>query len=92
MEISDRTGTISPQKVIDAGPTRLTLIAESPEILRALRLSYQKGVQYSLYLAVASVAVAAPFAVAMEWKTLRASRQEEVGVGISVDEEEKRMA
>lgn len=68
------------------------MIAESPEMLRALRLSYQKGVQYSLYLAVASVAVAVPFAVAMEWKTLRASSQEEVGVVISGDEEEKRMA
>lgn len=88
-EIPRQTQDIAPQRVVDAGPRKLTFIASNPELLQALRLSYLKGVKYSLYLAVASVAVAVPFAVAMEWRTLGAATREEEVVGTSAGDEEK---
>lgn len=88
-EIPRQTQDIAPQSVVDAGPTKLTIIARNPVLLQALRLSYLKGVKYSLYLAVASVAVAVPFAVAMKWRTLGPATQEEEVVGTSAGDEEK---
>ncbi|KAL9122049.1 MAG: hypothetical protein Q9187_001396 [Circinaria calcarea] len=88
-EIPRQTKAVSPEKVIDAGTGALTVLAQNPEVLRALRLSYLVAVKYSLYLAVASVAIAVPLAVGLEWKTLKTAIQEQKGVDNSECEEKR---
>ena len=65
---------ISPQVVINAGPTNLRTLTQDPNVLYVLQLAYLQAVKNSLYLALAAVSIALFFGVSMEWRRM------EVGV------------
>lgn len=70
-QVPKNTQAVSPQAVVDAGATNLNKISASPTVLYALQLSYSTAVTNTLYLAIASVALALFFACGMEWKNIK---------------------
>lgn len=69
-EIPKQTTVLSPQAVIEAGPTNVRLLTDNPSVLHGIRVSYLKAVKNSLYLALAAVSVALFFGACMEWKRM----------------------
>lgn len=69
-EVPKLTTTVSPKAVIQAGATNLRVLTADPSTLRALQAAYATAVVHTLYLALASMAIALPFAVGMEWKNV----------------------
>lgn len=70
-EVPLLNATASPQAVIRAGATNLGVLTADPATLRALQAAYATAVVHTLYLALASMAVALPFAIGMEWKNVQ---------------------
>ena len=65
------TSALDAQTVISVGPTKLAMLTRDPALLEALRGCYVVAVQYTLYLSLAAIAVALPFALGMEWRRLK---------------------
>ena len=70
-EIPRNTHEVSAPEALKAGATHLKTVTTDPKVLRALEVSYSNAVRNTLYLAVASIAIALPFASGMEWKNVK---------------------
>ena len=70
-EVSRHHLDISPQNVIHAGATNLKSLTTDGAVLLALQACYSQAVTNVLYFALAAIALGMPFAIFMEWKTLK---------------------
>jgi ABC-type Fe3+ transport system permease subunit len=57
--------------VLAAGPAGLKAFADDPVILRFLQNCYANAVNHTLYVALATSAVAVPFALCMQWLNVK---------------------
>ena len=80
-EVSRHHLEIPPQSVIHAGATNLKSLTTDDTVLRALQACYSQAVTNVLYFALAAIALGMPFAITMEWKTLKSPQTEEKGGG-----------
>lgn len=69
-EIPLRTNSVSAQAVIQAGATNLRQLTSDDSTLRAVQ-GHTQAIVNTLYLALAAACVSLPFAVSMEWKSVR---------------------
>lgn len=70
-DVSKHVPGILPQLVVHAGATNLKSLTTDGTILRAIQAAYSQALTNVLYFSLASLAVAMPFALCMEWKTLK---------------------
>ena len=83
-EISKHTPEISGSLVVHVGPTNLKSLTTDSSTLRSLRASYSQAVTDVIYFSTAALAVALPFALFMEWRNIKALKDEPV-VGFEVE-------
>ena len=76
-EVSRHHLEISPQSVIHAGATNLKSLTTDGTVLLALQACYSQAVTNVLYFALAAIALGMPFAICMEWKTLKGPQTKE---------------
>ncbi|KAJ8112239.1 hypothetical protein OPT61_g5348 [Boeremia exigua] len=67
-----RFADFDPAAVIAAGPKGMKALAHDAVVLRFLQDSYAVAVRHTLYVAVATVIVAIPFALGMQWLNVKA--------------------
>ena len=70
-EVPRRTNVVSAQDVIAAGATNLHTLTNDDVVLCAIQAAYAKAVTSTLYLAVTAACVCLPFAIFMEWKSVK---------------------
>lgn len=66
-----RFADFDPAVVIAAGPKGMKALAHDAVVLRFLQDSYAVAVRHTLYFAVATVIVAIPFALGMQWLNMK---------------------
>ena len=64
---------MSAQAAISAGATNLRTLTHNATVVYALQAAYAKAVTNTVYLAVAAACLCLPFAVFMEWKSVKPS-------------------
>ena len=77
-EIPLHTNSVSAEAVIRAGATNLRQLTSDDSALRAVQDGYAQAVVATLYLALAAACVSLPFAVSMEWKSVRQDTKKQV--------------
>ena len=70
-EVPRRTNAISAQDVITAGAKNLRTLTNDAAVLCAIQAAYAKAAASTVYLAVAAACVSLPFAMFMEWKSVK---------------------
>ena len=70
-EVPRHTHAVAAKQVIAAGATKLRALTEDPHILRAIQTAFADAVVATLYLALAAACASLPFAVLMEWKSVK---------------------
>jgi cellobiose-specific phosphotransferase system component IIC len=70
-EIPKRSNAVSPVEVLAVGPTAFQHLARTPEILRALQNAYATAIQLTMYSSLATVCIALPFALGMQWLNVK---------------------
>lgn len=70
-EIPKRTKAVRPYEVLAVGPTAFQHLARTPEIWRALQDAYATAIQLTMYFSLATVCVALPFALGMQWLNVK---------------------
>ncbi|KAF2464156.1 permease of the major facilitator superfamily [Lindgomyces ingoldianus] len=64
-------GHLDPALVLGAGPTGLKAFTHDPAILKFLQDCYADAVRNTLFVALATAAVAVPFALGMQWLNVK---------------------
>ncbi|KAF2691971.1 efflux pump antibiotic resistance protein [Lentithecium fluviatile CBS 122367] len=82
-----RFASLEPIAVLSAGPTGLTAFAHDPIILRFLQNCYANAVRNTLYVALATAAVAMPFAAGMQWLNVKKIGEEIKHSGIQLSQD-----
>jgi hypothetical protein len=78
------TSAVSPETVINAGPTALIALARADAaVLAALRKAYSLGLQRTYYFALAAGCAAALCTFGMEWKNVK--REAEARKGLALE-------
>ena len=80
-EVSRRRVGIPAQAVIHAGATNLKSLTTDNTVLRDLQACYSQAVTNVLYFALAALVIGMPFAIFMEWKTLKPPHTQEMHGG-----------
>jgi len=70
-EIPKNTKAVRPDEVLAVGPTAFQHLARTPEILRALQDAYATAIQLTMYFSLATVCLALPFALGMQWLNVK---------------------
>ncbi len=79
-EVSKRSVGIPAQNVVHAGATNLNRLSADPSTLRALQASYSQAVTNILYFSLGVLVFALPFAVLMEWKSVKSLSGEHAAI------------